>query len=366
MRRIRFANPMKTFVSLLVVFVHLLVPAIAAEARKSVKLLTIGNSFANDATFYLPEIAQAAGKDLLIFKANPGGCSLQRHAGAMQAYELNPQDPKGQLYGPGFVPPRPGGKKTHSLQEALRAEKWDFVTIQQLSNDSFKYETFEPYAKSIIDCIRANAPQAEILVHRTWAYREDYPGFADGTFAQQMMFEGLVSAYGKLSDAYHLRVIPVGTAIQAARSTPRWKFTFPDPDFNYTQPVLGTNPKQLGSLNVGWKVITSAVKATSPDNIPEPVDQPTPGNPAAAPGAPAAPAIAKEAEKTTKAVLDFKHCNADGRYLGALVFYGFIFGEKPSSATFVPQLVKPEDAILLRGIADETLAGAAAKAALAH
>jgi hypothetical protein len=285
-------------------------------------------------------MAAAAHKDLLIFKANPGGCSFERHAAAMRAYELDPLDPTGQLYGAGFVPPRSDGKKTHALQEALAAEKWDFVTIQQVSNQSYQFETFEPHAGALIECIRKHAPQAEILIHQTWAYREDYPGFADGAFTQRMMFDGLVESYGKLGEAYGLKVIPVGTAIQKARGLPRWSFQFPDPDFNYQVPLEGTMPNQTGSLMVGWTV----KKMMKPKEMTEMTV------------AAANHGVEPEKVETPVATLDFKHCNPEGRFLGAAVFYGFLFGEKAAANPFVPPTVAPEDAVVLKMIADEVLA----------
>ena len=62
------------------------------------------------------------------------------------------------------------------------------------------------------------------------------------------------------------------------------------------------------------------------------------------------------------AALDFKHCNPEGRYLGASVFYGFLFGGNVAENPFVPPAVKPEDAAVLRGIADKLLVDAPAAA----
>src|SRR5690606_17582933 len=66
-------------------------PLRAAEtARDAVKLLTIGNSFADDATAFLPAMATAGDKQLLLFRANLGGCSLERHARHLAAARANP------------------------------------------------------------------------------------------------------------------------------------------------------------------------------------------------------------------------------------------------------------------------------------
>jgi hypothetical protein len=322
----------------------------AEEApKKQIKLLTIGNSFANDATAYLPAFAKAGGNDLLLFRANLGGCSFERHARHLKAYEANPADPEGSPYLSGYVKsavdanaPKiasggdeaPEGEKAPprkiSLKEALESEQWDYVTIQQVSTESFKFQSFEPYAGTIIGYVRKHAPKAKILIHQTWAYREDCPMFKDG-FDQAKMYDGLVRAYDQLSKKYNLEIIPVGTAMQEARKLPRWTFKYPDANFNYKNPAPGTKPDQTGSLMVGWSV----KKVT----------------------------VAKPQEKTAPTVpdkyvasLDFKHCNAEGRYLGASVFYGFLFGEKVSEIPFVPELIDPADAKVLRGIADEVLA----------
>lgn len=344
----------RALVCLLIVFVHFAPSLKAEEVKKAIKLLTIGNSFAGNSTEYLPAYAKAAGKDLIIFRANPGGCSLERHAKAMQAFELNPADPAGQLYKSAFFPVREGAKKTYALQEVLAAEKWDYVTIQQVSTASFKYETFEPFATDIINCIRKLAPTAEILIHQTWAYREDYPGFADGTFNQQMMFDGLVSAYAKLGEAHQLRIIPVGTAIQEARKLPRWTFKFPDPNFNYVDPVPGTRPNQAGSMSVGWTIAKVKAKPVTPAPDAEEEEQTVTTT------SEAGTTVVKEnpVTKTERLVasLDFKHANADAKYLGAAVFYGFLFNEKAVDVTYAPATVKPEDAVVLRGIADMVLA----------
>ena len=81
--------------------------------RASIKLLTIGNSFADNSVFFLPGFAKASGRQLLVFKANLGGRSLQQHAGYLQAFEADPNDPKGRAY-KAQDDPRTGGKKDFS------------------------------------------------------------------------------------------------------------------------------------------------------------------------------------------------------------------------------------------------------------
>ena len=186
----------------------------------SVKLLTIGNSFAGNALKFLPDLAKAGGKELVVFPANLGGHSLQQHASYLQAFEADPNDPKGHAY-KSHADPRTGEVKDFSLREALECEEWDFVTIQQSSALSFKAETFQPYANTLIAYIRKYAPHAEILIYQTWAYPDDYfSKFQQQGLDQKTMYVGLKAAYQELADETGLRIIPVGEAFQAVRALP--------------------------------------------------------------------------------------------------------------------------------------------------
>lgn len=311
-------NPTKLTVFRVIILLLCACSAMAAgEAapRQSAKLLTIGNSFANNALTFLPEFAEAGGKELVVFRANLGGASLKKHADLVRIFESDTSMPDARPY-KNRVHPRTGKKQDFSLREALEAETWDFVTIQQLSNDSHRFETYEPSAGFLIAYIRKHAPQAEILVHQTWAYREDYPGYGKNGLTPESMHADLVSAYDRLAKHYGLRLIRSGEAFHAARQTPRWTFRFPDPDFDYANPPAGKLPDQKGSLNAGWRWTGSGDKR--------------------------------------RLALDFKHANNAGKYLAGAMFYQAIFGEP------VPENVKPlgglsaEDAADLLRIARET------------
>jgi len=280
-------------------------------AAGPLKLLTIGNSFADDATTYLPSLAKAGGKDLVVYRVNLGGHSLEQHAGYLAAYTADPADPKGSPY------KSIDRKDQVSLPQALKADKWNFVTIQQVSHKSPDPATYEPYATQLIDEIRKDAPQAKILVHQTWAYREDSPSYKDGK-TQQTMYDGLKAAYEKLAHQHALEILPSGTAFQNARQSPDWKFQFPDPNFDYANPKQGAAPDQKGSLNMGWR-------------------------------------WAKNKEGELKFTLDANHANVAGKYLAASVWYEVIFGTSVLDNTFVPEGLTPEQAAQLRQLAHDTV-----------
>lgn len=287
--------------------------------EKPVRLLTIGNSFANNAIRYLGDIAKAGGKDLVICPMNLGGHSLEQHASYIAAYEKNPADPKGSPY---KDPKGPAGSKI-SLRQALESDKWDYVTIQQVSTKSFLPETFEPHAKTIIEYVRKYAPQAEILILETWAYRDDHNMFASGQLDQEKMYEGLHAAYRELSQRYGLRIVPIGSAFQIARKNPLWKPAYPDPSFNYKAPKKGELPKETGDLTVGWVWRTNRLTGE------------------------------------LEFVQDAKHANVAGCFLGAATLYQTIFPGNVENNPFRPSGLSVEEATVLRRIAHD-VAGAAA------
>ncbi|MDQ3813130.1 MAG: DUF4886 domain-containing protein [Armatimonadota bacterium] len=142
-------------------------PFLTTAQARTVRLFVIGNSFSGNATRYLPQLAKEGGHELIIGRAELGGCPLERHWSHVEAAEANPDDPKGKPY---------GGK---SLREKLSAGTWDIVTIQQYSMFSSDVETYRPYAQKLRDFIKKLQPQAEVVMHQTWAYRSDAKTFGN-------------------------------------------------------------------------------------------------------------------------------------------------------------------------------------------
>lgn len=283
------------------------------QPRQSVKVLTIGNSFANDAVSLLPQLAESGGKELILFRANLGGCSLERHARHLKAAIKNSDNREAWPYKNDPVLGL-GDKEFVTLIEALSAQKWDFVTIQQVSNQSYKPESYEPHATEIIAAIRKHAPSAEILIHKTWAWREDNTAFKNPNgFSQQVMFDRLSKAYADLAKRHNLRMIPSGDAMQAARKLPRWTYR-KDPNYDFDNPPSGQLPDQHGSLNIGysWK---------------------------------------KNKKGEPELRLDTIHANLEGRYLTGCVFYETIYNDSALKLKFVPEGITETDARQLREIA---------------
>ena len=126
------------------------------------KVLSIGNSFSQDAHRYIHQVAKSYGKEIVTVNLYIPGCSLERHYGNMQT---GVEDYEIELNG------QSTGEKI-SLQAALQKESWDVVTLQQCSALSGRVPTYEPYWQALADFVRKNCPAAKLYVHQTWVYEE--------------------------------------------------------------------------------------------------------------------------------------------------------------------------------------------------
>lgn len=150
-------------------------------------VLSIGNSFSEDATRYLHQIAHADGVRLDTANLYIGGCPLSYHYRNMlcdaKEYTL-------QYNGvsTGFLV---------SIAEALLNRNWDVVTVQQASHESFKPESYQPYAKELVAFVRKYQPKARVFWHQTWAYEEGSDRLANvaGYAHAVEMFAAVQAAY---------------------------------------------------------------------------------------------------------------------------------------------------------------------------
>lgn len=194
----------KVLLVLMMVVVFFVSSLVAEETNKTVEILTIGNSFADNACSMLGNITRSvSGCNIQITKANIGGGYLEKHAKLIKACEENSElKPYSQKY---------------NLKQLLKTNDWDVVTIQQVSSKSYKLETYQPYADEIVAYINTNAPLSEVVIHQTWAYAPGSKRFAGFGINRDEMHDGLVKCYNQLSDRYNgLRILPSGSAFYAS------------------------------------------------------------------------------------------------------------------------------------------------------
>lgn len=203
----------------LVLSLMLILCAQVAFADRPLKLLAIGNSFSEDAIEQnLFELAAATGHQMVIGNMYIGGCSLERHWKNAQSNKPDYNYRKIEI----------DGKMTrtanYTLDKALRDEQWDYVSLQQVSQLSGMYNSFQPHLDSLIAYVRARVPATTKLIwHVTWAYAQNstHGGFANYDRNQDKMYRAIVEGAQRLKkeNAQFSLFVPVGTAIQNARTS---------------------------------------------------------------------------------------------------------------------------------------------------
>ncbi len=189
------------------------------------KILSIGNSFSQDAHNMLYTLASANGVTLQTVNLYIGGCTLERHweniENDIADYELEPN----------------GGAAIRkiSVKEALTLEDWDIITLQQASAKSQHFSTYTPYVENIAKYVRQHCPDAKLYFHQTWAYENDY--FLDNpredATKQKNMYNNILKASATASEAIDAPLIRAGVAIQAVRENV--------PEFDYTKGGISLN-----------------------------------------------------------------------------------------------------------------------------
>lgn len=180
-------------------------------------VLSIGNSFSTDAHSYLPYMAKAADKELLLCNLFIGGCSLEQHWN-------NWREEKTEYDYEVYLPFETELTRANevALHEAVEDEEWDVITLQQCSHLSGVKESYSPYLSELAEYCRMVQPNAKIMLHQTWAYENGcaHSGFATYGKNQDEMYRALTQAYADASlEADIDIIIPSGRAWQTARQT---------------------------------------------------------------------------------------------------------------------------------------------------
>lgn len=155
------------------------------------KILSVGNSFSEDAQRYLHRLAVANNKDLMCVNLYIGGCPLEEH------YINLTDDEKNYDF-------QVNGVNTHlkvSIKEIIKSNEWDYITLQQASHLSFSFESYVPYLEKINEWIRLRCPRTKILLHQTWAYPENHERLYEVGFGTtEEMFSKVREAYKKAQE----------------------------------------------------------------------------------------------------------------------------------------------------------------------
>ena len=193
--------------------------AIEPTRKDTIRLLTIGNSFSQDAVEqYLYELAKEAGIHLIIGNAYKGGQSLEQHWTDL-TQEHDVYEYRKVVNGIRYNTP-------HALlPPIITDEQWDFISFQQASHYSGLTTTYEPFLSKLIQYTDSIKTGQDVRYgwHMTWAYSKDssHGGFANYSRSQEIMFDSIRYAvqWTQILHPEFSFIVPCGTAIQNARTT---------------------------------------------------------------------------------------------------------------------------------------------------
>ena len=193
------------------------------------KVLMIGNSFADDAINYAYEIAKNAGipeENIVIADIYIGGCVINTHwQNALNnepAYRFG-LEKEGWFDGSSYT--------SWTMEQAIKYTDWDFITFQQgssASGDPSSFNNLQKLMNYVYDIAtdeenNPNAnPNVKFVWHQTWAYQQGTTAahFSKYNFDQMTMYNAIVSCMKNfVVNKDFVAIIPNGTAVQNARSS---------------------------------------------------------------------------------------------------------------------------------------------------
>lgn len=186
---------------------------------KAIRVLAIGNSFSCDAVEeHLYELSKAAGNEITIGNAFIGGCTLATHYNCATTNKASYQYSKRRADGTKSI------KSGVSLESILLDEDWDIITFQQQSGLSGIYDSWKCHLPLLLSYVKSIVSYpTTFMIHQTWAYDESstHGDFERYSHSQETMYRSIVRSVSSISRLTGIsRIIPSGTAIQNARTTP--------------------------------------------------------------------------------------------------------------------------------------------------
>lgn len=197
------------------------------SSKKEIHILSIGNSFCNDAFGYLKNICRDGNVVIKTQNMFIGGATVNQHYTNM----LNDS----AVYQPIINTEAQQGKM--SISEALKSDKWDYVVLQagthgtsnssEEDSDFMNYETNNVREKYefIKEQVEKYAPDAKRIMHMSWTPGSDivknmYGGrFASADSPRSACFEAQRDAYLYAASVYSSEpymIVPTAESIEYA------------------------------------------------------------------------------------------------------------------------------------------------------
>ena len=164
-----------------------------APENKTVKVLMVGNSYAQDTMTYAHEIAKADGINMVCGVLYYGACTVKQHVEFIKNNEAV------------YTYFKNGGtdRTQATFFDVLYDEDWDYVTIQTGKGEQGLKETFYPYLPWLIALVENRLPSVEIGLFESWAVPKCYEGTGNSRLSHyndnsQQMYESIISTFKDL------------------------------------------------------------------------------------------------------------------------------------------------------------------------
>ncbi len=187
--------------------------------QRELKILCIGNSFSEDTTAHLPEIALCVGFcKVKIANLYVGGCSVNMHCihakQDLPAYRYDVNEGNGWTNTPNY-----------RMRDAIKSDDWDWISIQHGTGDGSRYTEIKSYEKLswLIAYIKGLAHRkTKIAFNMTWVGEPDFHHEEIQHYGGDQLL--IYDKIANLTKEYILTlpgidaVSPTGTAIQNVRT----------------------------------------------------------------------------------------------------------------------------------------------------
>ena len=195
-------------------------PTIQPDPYKNgIKILAIGNSYSEDAFCYLFPLLKQLGvneSNTKLVVAYISGGSLNNHASNVRNNRYTNLRREIASVNGGL-----SSASGYTLQQLIKEEAWDVITLQQNSDNSGNAATYNADLDFLIDYVKTNAtnPNFKLGWHMTWAWASNYSNYRN-------VYGNQVNMYNQICNAVQTKIvpnsafsiiIPSGTAIQNAR-----------------------------------------------------------------------------------------------------------------------------------------------------
>lgn len=181
-----------------------------------IRVLSISNSFGVDGTTFLHQISNSFDTQIEVGTLFIGGCEISRH---LDNIKNNIADY--EFYHNGILK-----KVGATILEVLKPEEsgespWDYIVFQQASGFSGIEPSFHPYLENLIAEVRKYNKHAQLALHETWSYSQDFDNtaYVPYQYSQSKMGCMIEKTYSNVAHDLGISlIIPSLKIIEKARS----------------------------------------------------------------------------------------------------------------------------------------------------